>query len=104
MPLPPGPVVGTCGFGYPGGREKWRGRFYRYQIGERLWPLTKPGTPARGSSPPGLEGWFWCHRPLPPEVVLQGLARPRLEREPARRGCPRAAPGRQLHPAGHPGR
>jgi hypothetical protein len=35
-----------------------------------------------------------------PRGVLQGLARPRVQREPARRGLPRTAPGRQLHPAG----
>ena len=33
MPLPAGPVVGTCGFGYP----EWRGRFYPPELGPGEW-------------------------------------------------------------------
>jgi uncharacterized protein YecE (DUF72 family) len=33
VPLPAGPVVGTCGFGYP----EWRGRFYPPELGPGEW-------------------------------------------------------------------
>lgn len=33
MPLPAGPVVGTCGFGYP----EWRGRFYPPELPSGEW-------------------------------------------------------------------
>jgi uncharacterized protein YecE (DUF72 family) len=33
VPLPAGPVVGTCGFGYP----EWRGRFYPPELGPGGW-------------------------------------------------------------------
>jgi uncharacterized protein YecE (DUF72 family) len=33
MPLPAGPVVGTCGFGYP----EWRGRFYPPELAPGEW-------------------------------------------------------------------
>jgi uncharacterized protein YecE (DUF72 family) len=33
MPLPAGPVVGTCGFAYP----EWRGRFYPPELGPGEW-------------------------------------------------------------------
>lgn len=33
MPLPGGPVVGTCGFGY----QEWRGRFYPPELGPAEW-------------------------------------------------------------------
>jgi uncharacterized protein YecE (DUF72 family) len=33
MPLPAGPVVGTCGFGYP----EWRGRFYPPELSPGEW-------------------------------------------------------------------
>jgi len=33
MPLPAGPLVGTCGFGYP----EWRGRFYPPELGPGEW-------------------------------------------------------------------
>jgi uncharacterized protein YecE (DUF72 family) len=33
IPLPAGPVVGTCGFGYP----EWRGRFYPPELGPGEW-------------------------------------------------------------------
>jgi uncharacterized protein YecE (DUF72 family) len=33
MPLPPGPLVGTCGFAYP----EWRGRFYPPDLPQGDW-------------------------------------------------------------------
>lgn len=33
MPLPTGPVVGTCGFGY----QEWRGRFYPPELASTEW-------------------------------------------------------------------
>jgi uncharacterized protein YecE (DUF72 family) len=33
VPLPAGPVVGTCGFGYP----EWRGRFYPPELASGEW-------------------------------------------------------------------
>jgi len=33
VPLPGGPVVGTCGFGY----QEWRGRFYPPELTPAEW-------------------------------------------------------------------
>jgi uncharacterized protein YecE (DUF72 family) len=33
VPLPAGPVVGTCGFAYP----EWRARFYPPELGPGEW-------------------------------------------------------------------
>jgi glycosyltransferase involved in cell wall biosynthesis len=68
------------------------------------------GTPARGSSSTSLATWsrFWCQWPPPPRGGLPEPRTPTRLGVPARRGRPlgrpRTAPGRQLHPAGRPGR
>jgi hypothetical protein len=49
-------------------------------------------------------GWVLASSALLPEDGLVEPRTPTPAREPARRGRPRTAPGRQLHPAGHPGR
>jgi uncharacterized protein YecE (DUF72 family) len=67
VPLPPGPVVGTCGFGYP----EWRGRFYPPDLpaGELL------GFYARVFEAVELDGTFY-RPPEPAQVAVWAEALP----------------------------
>jgi len=58
VPLPAGPVVGTCGFAYP----EWRGRFYPPELA----PAERLGFYARVFEAVELDGTFY--RPLPPST------------------------------------
>jgi len=57
VPLPAGPVVGTCGFGYP----EWRGRFYPPELAPAEWL----GFYARVFEAVELDGTFY----RPPEAA-----------------------------------
>ncbi len=63
MPLPAGPVVGTCGFGYP----EWRGRFYPPELA-----VTSLVSVYRCS--PGLVPLFGVPRPRVGGLVLVSSA------------------------------
>jgi uncharacterized protein YecE (DUF72 family) len=67
VPLPPGPVVGTCGFGYP----EWRGGFYPPDLpaGEML------GFYARVFEAVELDGTFY-RPPEPAQVAVWAAALP----------------------------
>jgi uncharacterized protein YecE (DUF72 family) len=62
MPLPPSPMIGTCGFAYP----EWRGRFYPPELGPPGWlrfyaesftALELDGTFYRPPAPAVVAGW-----------------------------------------------
>ena len=64
MPLPEGPVVGTCGFGY----QEWRGRFYPPELTAGEWL----GFYARVFEAVELDGTFY--RPPERSVVAAWAA------------------------------
>ena len=64
MPLPQGPVVGTCGFGY----QEWRGRFYPPELAATEWL----GFYARVFEAVELDGTFY--RPPERSVVAAWAA------------------------------
>jgi uncharacterized protein YecE (DUF72 family) len=67
MPLPAGPVVGTCGFGYP----EWRGRFYPPELGPGEWL----GFYAQVFEAVELDGTFY-RPPEPAQVAVWAEALP----------------------------
>ena len=67
MPLPAGPVVGTCGFGYP----EWRGRFYPPELGPGEWL----GFYAQVFEAVELDGTFY-RPPEPSQVAVWAEALP----------------------------
>ena len=67
MPLPAGPVVGTCGFGYP----QWRGRFYPPELAPAEWL----GFYARVFEAVELDGTFY-RPPEPAQVAVWAEALP----------------------------
>lgn len=91
MPLPPSPMVGTCGFSY----QEWRGSFYPPDLPPSRWlgfyaqvfdALELDGTFYRPPSPATVEGWA---RALPDRFAVAAKApreithEQRLEGEPA---------------------
>jgi uncharacterized protein YecE (DUF72 family) len=67
VPLPAGPVVGTCGFGYP----EWRGRFYPPELGPGEWLAFY----ARVFEAVELDGTFY-RPPAPAQVAAWAEALP----------------------------
>lgn len=67
MPLPAGPVVGTCGFGYP----EWRGRFYPPELPPASWL----GFYAQVFEAVELDGTFY-RPPEPAQVAVWAEALP----------------------------
>ncbi|HEU4396555.1 MAG TPA: DUF72 domain-containing protein [Actinomycetota bacterium] len=67
MPLPAGPVVGTCGFGYP----EWRGRFYPPELAPGGWL----GFYAQVFEAVELDGTFY-RPPEPSQVAVWAEALP----------------------------
>src|SRR6266496_1535454 len=66
VPLPAGPVVGTCGFGY----QEWRGRFYPPELAPSEWL----GFYAQVFEAVELDGTFY--RPPEPAVAASWAAAP----------------------------
>jgi uncharacterized protein YecE (DUF72 family) len=67
VPLPAGPVVGTCGFAYP----EWRGRFYPPELGPGEWL----GFYAQVFEALELDGTFY-RPPEPTQVAVWAEALP----------------------------
>jgi uncharacterized protein YecE (DUF72 family) len=67
VPLPAGPVVGTCGFGYP----EWRGRFYPPELAPGEWL----GFYAQVFEAVELDGTFY-RPPEPAQVAVWAEALP----------------------------
>jgi uncharacterized protein YecE (DUF72 family) len=67
VPLPAGPVVGTCGFGYP----EWRGRFYPPELASGEWL----GFYAQVFEAVELDGTFY-RPPEPAQVAVWAEALP----------------------------
>jgi uncharacterized protein YecE (DUF72 family) len=67
VPLPAGPVVGTCGFAYP----QWRGRFYPPELGPGEWL----GFYAQVFEAVELDGTFY-RPPEPGQVAVWAEALP----------------------------
>src|SRR5512132_4220581 len=79
VPLPAGPVVGTCGFGYP----EWRGRFYPPELPPASWL----GFYAQVFEAVELDGTFY-RPPEPAQVAVWAEALPERFAVPAK--VPRA--------------